>query len=82
MHTTALDAGDITVRDGLPVTTVARSIADVARAGASVELIEQAVHEALARGLVSEDELQDQARRRGGRAERGILAALATRGAL
>jgi predicted transcriptional regulator of viral defense system len=82
MHTTALDGADITVREGLPVTTVARSIADVARSGGSGELIEQAVHEALARGLVSAEELRDQARKRGGRAEREILAALATRGAL
>ncbi|PKQ15171.1 MAG: hypothetical protein CVT67_10945 [Actinobacteria bacterium HGW-Actinobacteria-7] len=82
MHTTALDGGDVTVREGLPFTTVARSIADVARTGGSGELIEQAVHEALARGLVSEDELRDQALKRGGRAKREILAALATRGVL
>jgi predicted transcriptional regulator of viral defense system len=77
MHTTAVGAEDVAVRDGLPVTSVARSIADVARGGGSVELIGQAVHEALARGLVSEEALRDQAAKRGGRAKREILAALA-----
>jgi predicted transcriptional regulator of viral defense system len=80
MHTTRLDAADIGVRDGLPVTTVVRSIADVARSGGSAELIGQAVHQALVRGLASEDELKEQAAKRGGRAQREILAALAGRG--
>jgi predicted transcriptional regulator of viral defense system len=76
MHTNALSAADVTVRDGLPVTTVARSIADVARNGGSSELIRQAVSEALARGLVGEVDLAAQAEKRGGRAKREILAAL------
>jgi predicted transcriptional regulator of viral defense system len=76
MHTTNLDVGEITVRDGLPVTTVARTIADVARSGAAAELVAQAVHEALDRGLVGEAELREQASRRGGRAKRAILAVL------
>lgn len=79
MHTTDLDATEITVREGLPVTTVARSISDVARSGGAAELIAQAVLEALDRGLVSEQELRDQATRCGGRARREILAALAGR---
>lgn len=79
MHTTALDATDVVVRDGLPVTTATRSIADVARSGGSAELISQAVNEALARGLVSEADLRREAAKRGGRAKREILAALAER---
>jgi predicted transcriptional regulator of viral defense system len=79
MHTTDLHANEIAVRDGLPVTTVARTIADVARSGGAAELVEQAVHEALGRGLVGEEELREQASRRGGRAKREILAALADR---
>ena len=79
MHTTNLDAIEIVVRDGLPVTTVARTIADVARSGGAAELVEQAVHESLDRGLVSEEELREQASRRGGRARREILTALASR---
>jgi len=79
MHTTDLNANEIAVRDGLPVTTVARTIADVARSGGATELVEQAVHEALSRGLVGEEELREQASRRGGRAKREMLAALASR---
>ena len=77
MHTTALESGEVTVRDGLPVTTVARTIADVARSGGASELVTQAVQEALARGLVAEEELRDQGALRGGRARREILSALA-----
>ena len=77
MHTTAVGATDVAMRDGLPVTSVARSIADVARSGGSSELVGQVVREALARGLVSEEELRDQAAKRGGRAKREILDALA-----
>jgi len=76
MHTTILDASEITTRDGLPVTTVTRTIADVARSGAAPELIGQAVGEALARGLVTDEELRAQASKRGGRAKREILSAL------
>ena len=79
MHTTRLESSDIAVRDGLPVTTVARTIADFARSGGAPELIAQAVHEALDRGLVSQEELEDQASRHGGRAKREIVAALASR---
>lgn len=80
MHTTALDSSDIAVRDGLPVTTVARTIADVARSGGASELIVQAVHEALDRGLVTRDELEHEATLRGGRSKREIQAALAVPG--
>lgn len=78
MHTTVLDESEIALRDGLPVTTVARTIADVARSGSATELVQQAVREALDRGLVGEAELRAQASKRGGRAKREILAALAS----
>jgi len=79
MHTTQLESSDIAARDGLPVTTVARTISDVARNGGASELIAQAVHEALNRGLVTQEALEDQASRHGGRAKREIVAALASR---
>jgi predicted transcriptional regulator of viral defense system len=79
MHTTRLESSDIAVRDGLPVTTVARTIANVARSGGASELIAQAVHEALNRGLVTQEELEDQASRHGVRANREIMAALSAR---
>jgi predicted transcriptional regulator of viral defense system len=81
MHTSAVEPGEVTMRDGLPVTTVSRTIADIARAGADRATIRQAVEEALGRGLVGEEELREQAHKRGGRALAEILGALEVRGA-
>lgn len=67
LHTGALDAGDITERDGVKVTTVERTIADVARSGLSDELVLQAIEEALNRGLTTPPRLREYARTRGGR---------------
>ena len=72
LHTNRLEARDITTRDGLPITTVARTIADVANSGMASELVVQAIQEALLRGLVSEVGLQTQTENRHGRAKRMI----------
>ncbi len=53
MHTNQISAEDITHYDALPLTTVARTIVDVAAAGLAVELIEQAVEEAVSQGRVT-----------------------------
>lgn len=79
MHTSRIEPEEVTVRDGLPVTTVPRTIADVARSGVGREIIQQAVGEALDRGLVSEEELRAQADARGGRARVEILRAITMR---
>lgn len=79
MHTTSLDPAEVTSRDGLPITTVARTIVDVIRAGTSAEHVGQAIDEALTRGMVTEKELQAQATARGGRVAQVISAALAER---
>ncbi len=68
LHTQHLEADEITRRAGLPVTTAARTIADVAIAGMGDELVRQAIDEALHRGLVTRHALELQARRRKGRA--------------
>lgn len=68
LHTNQLEPQEITKREGLPVTTAARTIADVAAAGLAEEQIQQAIHEALQRGLTSKEELYVQANSRGGRA--------------
>lgn len=68
LHTHRLNADEITRRTGLPVTTPARTIADVAAAGMPDELVRQAVHEALRRGLTTRRALEAQAKRRRGRA--------------
>jgi len=76
-HTNQLASDDITHREGLPVTTVARTIADVATSGLAQEHVQQAIQEALQRGLTSKDELLNHATRRSGRAKRIIQDTLA-----
>jgi len=76
LHTNRLRPEDITMREGLPVTTPVRTIADVAASGLSQDLVRQAVREAIRRGLVNRGELLAQASRRGGRTARLIEDAL------
>ncbi|MGH2670262.1 MAG: type IV toxin-antitoxin system AbiEi family antitoxin domain-containing protein, partial [bacterium] len=52
VHRNALSAPDVTILDGIPVTTPARTLIDVASA-ATREAMEEAVDDALRRGLVS-----------------------------
>ena len=66
-HTGVLEGNEITERDGVRVTTVERTIADVARSGLSDELVLQAIDEALSRGLTTPSRLGEYARTRGGR---------------
>lgn len=73
LHTNRLAPDDVITRGGLRVTTVARTIADVASNGLAEELVRQAIREALHRGLVSQSELIIQAERRGGRAKRIMM---------
>jgi hypothetical protein len=47
----------VTQRNGVAVTSPARTIADMAFAGLAEELIAQAVQQALARGLALPDEI-------------------------
>ena len=75
-HTNQLAPEEITHREGLPVTTVARTIADVSISGLAEEQVQQAIQESLQRGLTSQNELLSHAGRRGGRAKRIIQAAL------
>jgi predicted transcriptional regulator of viral defense system len=76
MHTGALCSEDVTTRDGIPVTTVARTIADVAQAGLAEDLVDQAIAEALQRGLVTDERLREQAGRSRARARSAILGVL------
>ena len=72
LHTNSLKPEEITTREGLPVTTVARTIADVAIDGLAKELVVQAIHEAVNRGLTSQEALLAQADYQAGRAKRII----------
>ena len=71
-HTNRLQARDITKREGLPVTTVPRTIADVSKAMLDEEQVGRAVQEAIHEGLTDKGTLLSEANRRGGRAERLI----------
>ena len=53
LHTSQIRAEEITHYDALPVTTVTRTIADVALAGMADELVEQAAQEAVRNGLTT-----------------------------
>jgi len=64
---------------GLPVTTVSRTIADVAASGLAEEQVVQAVRQAIQRGLVTEADLRSYAQALGGRPERLIRQALPER---
>lgn len=76
LHTKAIDASEITTRDGMSVTTVPRTIADIAAAGLAEEFVIQAVHQAIDRGMVGPGELRNAREKYGGRAARIIAQAL------
>jgi predicted transcriptional regulator of viral defense system len=76
IHTNRLGADDVRNVGGLRITTVTRTIADVASAGLADELVVQAAREAIERGMVVESSLLDYARRRGGRMLRLVTEAV------
>lgn len=67
-HTNRLQADEITKRNGLPITTVERTLADLIITGLAEEQIRQAIQEALQRGLTDREKLLYQAKRAGGKA--------------
>lgn len=77
LHTNRLEPGDIAHYIGLPVTTVPRTIADVAASGLGEELVWQAIREALRRGLTTAVQLRARASRYGGRVVRLVEQVLA-----
>jgi predicted transcriptional regulator of viral defense system len=76
LHTSRLREDETTCLEGLPVTTVPRTIADVAAGGLAEELVTQAVHQAVQRGLATVESLRAAAKRRGGRARQLVERAL------
>lgn len=72
LHTNRLSPTNVVKREGLRVTSVPRTIADVARAGLSEDHVARAIREALQRGLTTSQALRAEAQRRGGRAARLI----------
>lgn len=76
LHTSHLEAGEITQYGGLRVTTVPRTIVDAASRGLADELVIQAIRQALRRGLTAPADLRSAASPRGGRAARLVIRAL------
>ena len=76
LHTNRMSPDDITSFAGLPVTTVSRTIADVASSGLADELVIQAIFQALQRGLVSKTDLESHVECNGGRMRRLVHQAL------
>lgn len=72
LHTNRLSPANVVKREGLRVTSVPRTIADVAKAGLSEDHVARAIREALERGLTTSPALAAEAKRRGGRAARLI----------
>jgi len=69
-HTRRIAPDEVTVWEGLRVTTVPRTLADVARSGISDDRVRQATHEAVDRGMIGIEELEAAATEYGGRAAR------------
>jgi predicted transcriptional regulator of viral defense system len=57
LHTKRLEPEDVTRYEGLPLTTVLRTLVDVTAAGLADEQVRQAIQEALRRGLVARESL-------------------------
>jgi predicted transcriptional regulator of viral defense system len=72
LHTNRLSPANVVKREGLRVTSVPRTIADVARAGVSEDHVARAIREALERRITTSQALLAEAKRRGGRAARLI----------
>jgi predicted transcriptional regulator of viral defense system len=66
-YTNHLLADEITKRNGFPITTVERTLADLIANGLAEEQIRLAIREALQRGLTDRDKLLRQAQRAGGK---------------
>jgi predicted transcriptional regulator of viral defense system len=66
VHTTTRDLRprDVVTRDGLRVTSAARTILDVAEAAIAPEQVEMAVRQAIERGLITRSHLEEDARNR------------------
>jgi predicted transcriptional regulator of viral defense system len=80
LHTKRLSPQEVTRYEGLPVTTVRRTLVDVAAAGLADEQVQLAIREALRRGLIARDDLLALAARRRSRIRRLIVDTLKEEG--
>jgi hypothetical protein len=54
---------DITVHEGMPITTIARTVADLLKSSERIDLIRQAISDARREGLIQESEARRLRRR-------------------
>jgi predicted transcriptional regulator of viral defense system len=78
LHRSELPERDVTMFDGMRVTTPSRSIVDTAAAGADAEQIQKAIAQALARALTTPTKLREAARRPRYRNRRTVLPLIET----
>ncbi|MBL8233366.1 MAG: type IV toxin-antitoxin system AbiEi family antitoxin domain-containing protein [Bryobacterales bacterium] len=63
LHRADLAAGEITMVEGLPVTSVSRTVADLLASGGRMDLVKQAISDARREGFISSAEAQRLRRR-------------------
>ena len=63
VHREDLSPEDITIHEGMPLTTIARTVADLLKSGERIDLIRQAISDARREGFIGESEAR-QIRRR------------------
>ncbi len=76
LHTNRLSPENITHYEGLPVTTIPRTISDVTASGMAAELVIQAIRQAIQRGMATLKAILAIAEQRGGRVRHLIEVAL------
>jgi len=63
LHREDLTPGDITIHEGIPLTTIARTVADLLKSGERIDLIRQAIADARREGFIQESEARQLRRR-------------------
>jgi hypothetical protein len=72
VHREDLGPEDVTIHEGMPITTIARTVADLLKSGERVDLIRQAISDARRGGFIQASEAK-QLRRRVEDAYRALL---------
>jgi hypothetical protein len=63
VHFEDLMTEDITVHEGMPITTIARTVADLLKSSERIDLIRQAISDARREGFIQESEARRLRRR-------------------
>lgn len=66
-HTNKLEENEVTSREGLLITTLPRTLADISKSGVAEEQIAIAIRDGIQKGIVIYSVLWDQAEKHGGR---------------